>query len=108
MPSAAQRKLLSKMVALTICSMGLIAASSKSEAAGKFPWDAPDVVVQTKCPALAAKQYAPATLSKMATELRALRKLDPKAVTPEVVNEYKSLRAQCAAYGSPEAGAEPR
>ena len=62
---------------------------------GTFPKPAPEIVTVVRCPPL--KSYAPERLKKMGAELRSLLKQDPGSVTPGVVNDYKSLRAQCEA-----------
>jgi len=71
-------------------------AATPSKAAGKFPSDAPDVVVQTKCPPL--RSYDTATTQKAGAELRGLLKVDPSAAAPGMIADYKLLRDQCRAY----------
>lgn len=63
---------------------------------GSFPSDAPDVVVQTRCPPL--RSYDSATVMKSGRELRGLLGADPAAATPGLVADYKLLRDQCRAY----------
>lgn len=71
-------------------------AATPSEAMGTFPADAPDVVVQTRCPPI--RSYSTSTVQKAGAELRGLMKADPSAVTPGMVADYKLLRDQCRAY----------
>lgn len=70
--------------------------ATPSEAAGRFPADAPEVVVQTKCPPL--KTYDAAFTKKAGAELRSLRSADPAAASPGMIADYKLLRDQCRAY----------
>lgn len=63
---------------------------------GSFPRDAPDVVVQTRCPPL--RSYDAGTLKRAGAELRGLLAANPAAVTPGMVADYKLLRDQCRAY----------
>ncbi len=71
-------------------------ASSDAVAMGSFPHDAPEVVVQTKCPPL--RSYDPEAVKKARGELRRLLDTDPSAVTPGMIADYKLLRDQCKAY----------
>ncbi|WP_159104008.1 hypothetical protein [Rhodopseudomonas sp. B29] len=71
--------------------------ATPSDAMGSFPHDAPEVVVQTKCPPL--RSYAPATVKKAGGELRKLLSADPGAAAPSMIADYKLLRDQCRAYG---------
>lgn len=61
-----------------------------------FPHDAPEVVVQTKCPPL--RPYDAATVKRIGSELRRLLDADPKSPTAAMVADYKLLRDQCRAY----------
>jgi hypothetical protein len=70
--------------------------ATPSEAAGKFPADAPEVVVQTKCPPL--KAYDAAATKKAGAELRSLLSADPAAASPGMIADYKLLRDRCRAY----------
>lgn len=63
---------------------------------GAFPADAPEVVVQTRCPPL--RDYDVATTKKAGAELRGLMKVDPSAAAPGMIADYKLLRDQCRAY----------
>jgi hypothetical protein len=63
---------------------------------GTFPHDAPEVVVQTRCPPL--KSYPAAVVQKAGAELRGLLKVDPSAAAPGMIADYKVLRDQCRAY----------
>lgn len=63
---------------------------------GSFPADAPQVVVQTKCPPL--RVYDALTTKKAGGELRGLLKADPAAATPGMIADYKLLHDQCRAY----------
>lgn len=78
--------------------MSLLAwsAATPSNAMGTFPHDAPDVVVQTRCPPL--RSYDTATVQKAGSELRGLLKSDPNAATPNMIADFKLLRDQCKAY----------
>jgi hypothetical protein len=64
---------------------------------GTFPHDAPEVVVQTRCPPIRA--YGKDAVVKAGAELRKLLTADPAAVTPGMIADYKLLRDQCRAYG---------
>lgn len=70
--------------------------ATPSEAMGSFPSDAPDVVIQTRCPPLRA--YDATTTQKAGAELRGLLKADSSAVTPRMIADYKLLRDQCRSY----------
>lgn len=63
---------------------------------GSFPADAPQVVVQTRCPLL--RVYPADTVKKAGAELRGLLKADPSAAAPGMIADYKLLRDQCRAY----------
>lgn len=63
---------------------------------GSFPRDAPEVVVQTKCPPV--RSYDAATVKKSAGELRRLLQADASAATPQMIADYKLLRNQCTMY----------
>ena len=93
MPIAARStpltRFLMSMVLLTTWS----AASSDALAMGKFP-DIPVVLAQ--CPPLI--DYDQATLTKSAQELRALLAKDPRAATPVLMRDYRSLRDECRAF----------
>lgn len=65
---------------------------------GAFPHDAPQVVVQTKCPPL--RNYDASTVKKAAAELRRLLAADPAAAAPGMIADYKLLRDQCKAYAT--------
>ncbi|WP_315804021.1 hypothetical protein [Bradyrhizobium sp. SZCCHNS3002] len=70
--------------------------ATPSSAMGSFPHDAPDVVVQTRCPPL--RSYETEQLKRAGAELRGLLTTNPKAVTPGMIADYKLLRDQCRAY----------
>ena len=70
--------------------------ATPSKAMGSFPRDTPEVVVQTKCPAL--RSYDAGTIKKAGAELRRLLTADPAAATPGMIADYKLLRDQCRAY----------
>jgi hypothetical protein len=63
---------------------------------GSFPHDAPEVVVQTKCPPL--RRYNAETVKKAGNELAKLKAIDAAAATPVMIADYKLLRDQCRAY----------
>ncbi len=63
---------------------------------GRFPGDAPEIVVETRCPPL--KGYSDADTITAAKEMQALRKTNPAAKSPTMFRDYGSLRAQCRAY----------
>jgi hypothetical protein len=95
MQSVAQLKSLS--IALT-SALSLLAWSgaTPSRAAGKFPADAPEVVVQTRCPPL--RTYDTVITQKAGAEMGGLLKADPSAAAPGMITDYKLLRDQCRAY----------
>lgn len=72
------------------------AANSDAWAMGSFPRDAPEVVVQTKCPPV--RSYDVATVKKAGGELRRLLDADSSAATPRMIADYKLLRDQCKMY----------
>lgn len=82
---------------LLLLTSGLLARNSDALAMGKFPDDAPEVVVQTRCPPL--KSYTAEQSSKGAREMQALLKADPGAQAPVMFRDYGTLRKQCRAYG---------
>ena len=63
---------------------------------GSFPHDAPEVVVQTRCPPM--RIYPADVVKKAGGELRGLLKADPNAAAPAMIADYKLLRDQCRAY----------
>lgn len=65
---------------------------------GHFPSDDPLVVVQTKCPAL--KNYSQGDIIKGGNELKRLSVVDPTAITPQMIADYKLLREMCRSYGA--------
>jgi hypothetical protein len=70
--------------------------ATPSDAMGSFPADAPEVVVQTKCPPMRA--YPADIVKKAGGELRGLLKADPAAASPAMIADYKLLRDQCRVY----------
>lgn len=96
MPSGEQAKLRSIVLTLAL-SLLAWSAATPSSAMGTFPHDAPEVVVQTRCPPIRA--YGKDAVVKAGAELRKLLTADPAAVTPGMIADYKLLRDQCRAYG---------
>jgi hypothetical protein len=96
MPSVERVKLRSIVLTLALSLPGWSAAT-RSEAMGTFPHDAPEVVVQTRCPPI--RTYDKGAVVKAGSELRKLLVADPAAVTPGMIADYKLLRDQCRAYG---------
>jgi hypothetical protein len=95
MPSVARLKLRS-IVLMSALSLLAWSAATPSEAMGTFPADAPEVVVQTKCPPI--RTYSSDVVTKAGGELRGLLKADPTAAAPGLIADYKMLRDQCRAY----------
>lgn len=65
---------------------------------GRFPSDAPEVVVRTRCPPL--RTYDGATVKRSGAELRRLLTADPVSPTVGMIADYKLLRDQCRASGA--------
>ncbi len=97
MQSVARAKL-RPIVLMSILSLAAWSAATPSEAMGKFPESAPEVVVQTRCPP--ARSYSAEAVKKAGAELRKLLNADPAAVTPNMIADYKLLRDQCRAYSA--------
>lgn len=63
---------------------------------GKFPDDAPQVVLQRRCPPL--RSYSKADVMAAGREMQALLANNPAARSPRFIADYKSLRDQCRSY----------
>lgn len=95
MRSVAQAKSRS-IVLMSALSLLAWSGATPSEAMGSFPADAPEVVVQTRCPPI--RSYSADVVKKAGAELRGLLNADPAAAAPAMIADYKLLRDQCRAY----------